>query len=481
MKKYYHLFILFCPLLSAHAQTLDTAIVMSGLHYPVAFEIAPDGRFFCTEKGDGSNSPSQQAQIRVFDAGGAPLGVFYNLSDSTNSTSERGVLGICLDPGFTNNKYIYVYYVHLLNGDERIRIVRFTENNNTGTNPLIIFDQDVDDNLPGNHFAGNLHMHASEPAILYFTIGELGSSSNSQQLTNPYGKFLRIYTNGSIPADNPFYDDDNPSTGNDDRIWTYGHRNPFDFCFSTVNDSLYGSENGATTWDEANMIHKGKNYGWPSCEGDYLLGSSSNLCNNPAYEDPITEWGPGGVPAVTGILHYNSSVISQLDKHLLVACNNTGQIFDCTLGNAPFYNTVTSNVELMDMAVSLTTLKQGSDGCIYAMNGGYTNNGAIYRICPPGVSIEEQKENGWKVSIGPNPTTDLAVIRLDAPTGKEIKIEFYTINGKIAACLPSAALKKGTNEILISTKELKLGPGMYICRISSGTSHSVHLKLLVSE
>lgn len=457
----------FClSVFAVHAQFTKTT-VFSGLKYPVAFDISPDGRFFITEKGDGSNTSAQKSDILVYSSAGTLLGTFYDLSDSTDSDFERGVLGICLDADFANNHYVYVYYVHLYNSDERIRIVRFTENANVGINPLIILDQDVANNLAGNHFGGNLHMHASEPGVIYFTIGDLAQQTNPQQLTNPYGKFNRINTDGSIPTDNPFYDDGNPATGNDDRIWTYGHRNPFDFTFSPINDSLYSSENGLNTWDEANIIRKGHNYGWPTCEGFYLQNSTSTLCNT-ATEPPLTTWA-SPLPAVTGIFIYSGSVIPQFDTHMLIADNNNGKVYDCTLGNAPAYNTVTSNTYWMDLTTSggLTTMKQGSDGCIYAMKGGYTTNGAIYRVCPTGLNIEEPESPLSQFAVAPNPFSSTATVEFTLKESKKIKLSLFDINGKRGITVYSKQADKGKNSIVINREELQLRAGMYFCNISS--------------
>ena len=48
-------------------------------------------------------------------------------------------------------------------------------------------------------------------------------------LTNLLGKMLRINADGSIPADNPFY---NSAGGQNRAIWALGLRNPFTFAFN---------------------------------------------------------------------------------------------------------------------------------------------------------------------------------------------------------------------------------------------------------
>jgi glucose/arabinose dehydrogenase len=417
-------------------QNYTSTTVLSGLQYPVAFDVAPDGRFFITEKGDGTNASSQKARILVYNNSSLLLSTFYDLSDSTISTLERGVLGIALDPGFSANHYVYVYYNHFYNNDERIRILRFTETANVGTNPAVIFDLPAFDTIHG-HVGGNLHFRPSQPNHIYFTIGDLlyqqtdPGLNYANKITNPFGKVLRIKKDGSIPTDNPFYDDGNPLASNCDWIWSYGHRNPFDFCFSPVNDSLYCSENGMFYWDEVNLIHKGSFYGWAQCEGNYMNSSNTNLCNDPGATLPITDFG-APLPAVTGILFYSGTAWNSLNNHLLVADNNNGNIYDCTLGNAPFYNTVTNRVLLGDMTASggLTSLKQSSDGCIYAMNGGYTTNGGIFKICPVAQNIFEVPTPVLSFEIYPNPAKSHISIDLTLSEDKVIQLLITDVFGK---------------------------------------------------
>src|SRR6185436_8922399 len=131
-------FILISCFCNSYSQFSQTAII-SNLQSPVAFDWMPNGNYLITLKGTGS-SPSTNAKIQVYSSTGTFLNTFYDLSDSTNSDFERGVLGICVDPSFNNNHFVYVYYNHNYNGDERIRIVKFTESGNAGTNPQLILD-----------------------------------------------------------------------------------------------------------------------------------------------------------------------------------------------------------------------------------------------------------------------------------------------------------------------------------------------------
>lgn len=475
------------------SQTYTQTTIVSGLNNPVAFDIAPDGRFFVTYKG-GYALPTVDATIRLFDSAGNPLGIFYDLTDSVNADFERGLLGITLDPDYTTNHYVYVYYNYNSDpvngtGDERIRIERFTDVGNVGTNPTIIFDLDVSNSIAGNHVGGNLHFRPSDPTHIYFTIGDLAyqqtnpSLNYANKVTNPYGKVLRISSSplAPPPTDNPFYDDGNPLATNCDWIWSYGHRNPFDFCFSQTTDSLYISENGLNSWDEMNMGHKGGFYGWANCEGFYNNSSTTVLCTTPDI-DPIEDWG-SPLPALTGIVFYNHTLMPEFDNHILIADNDYGRIYDITLGNAPVYDQFISRVQWMDATTTggLTTLKQGADGCIYAMKGGYTTAGAIYRICPTGMGTPEFATSNFYIrQNSPNPFTTTTTITYKLQTSDYAKIVLYDVFGREVAVLADGMQTAGEHILTLNREELGLSSGMYFCTMTSGNK-SQSINIVVSE
>lgn len=388
--------------LSGFAQYTTTNVI-TGLAYPTVFDIAPDGRYFITLKGGYNGVPEDDGAVVVYNANGTFQNTLWNFTDSTETYFERGILGIEVDPNFATNNYVYVFYNHL--SPAQIRVVRFTETNGVGSNPVIILNI-TDPYSAGNHTGGNIHF--GPDGKLYVSIGDRATQATAQNLSLPFGKYLRINADGTIPTDNPFYDDGITSVGNDDRIWSRGHRNSFDFCFSTINDSLYASENGLNTWDEVNMIHKGANYGWNTCEGFYLQGSTTNLCTNPSFTAPLDDWG-APLPAVTGIMIYDHALIPALQGHMLVADNDLGDITDFTLGNSPANDLVTARTTMPMNLTSLTDLELGPEGCVYSLEGGYTTNGKIKKTCPNGMGVSVVDPSQW-IGIYPNPAETNAML-----------------------------------------------------------------------
>jgi glucose/arabinose dehydrogenase len=479
MKKLYFLFSILVACSVVKAQYTSTTIV-TGLNYPVAFAVAPDGRFFLTQKGGNAAGSCANGFIRVFSSTGTSLGTFYDLTDSVQCDFERGLLGIELDPDFATNHYVYAYYNHYYNGDERIRIVRFTEVSNVGTNPTIIFDLDVSESIAGNHVGGNLHFRPSQPDKIYFTIGDLAYQQTNptlnyaNKLTLPYGKIHRINKDGTIPTDNPYYDDGNPLAGNCDWIWSYGHRNPFDFCFSPVSDTMYSSENGYNTWDEANVIHKGAFYGWANCEGNYANSSTTTPCSAMGAINPIVDWG-SPLPAVTGIVYYTGSVWSAIDNHLIVADNDYGRIYDCTLGNAPYYDVVTSKVQMGDLTTSggLTTLRESSDGCIFAMKGGYTTNGQIYKVCPVGIGMSENGSVSGKLLVYPNPGSSVLNIETTMTDAADVTAELFDISGRTVYASEVIKGKQGKNKVVVDLVSNSIAKGIYFVMVKNASNKQV--------
>lgn len=464
MKKIF-LTLFFMSLLTfVNAQALPATYVqttiMGGLRNPCDFDWTPDGRYIITSKGD-NTFPATNGYIRIYSSAGSLLGTFYDLTDSVDSDFERGLLGIAVDPNFATNHYVYAYYDYRNPAQNvfAIRVVRFTEVSNVGTAPTLIFNHvyATSNSFAGNHFGGIIRFRPSEPTKLYIQIGDLAYQSANptlnyaNKLNRAYGKILRINTDGTIPTDNPFYDDGNPATGNDDRIWSYGHRNSYGMCFSPVTDSMYSSENGLNQWDEFNIIHKGGNYGWSTCEGDFMYNSTSTPCSLSGDVPPMTTW-PASVPAVTGCVYYSGSVMPEFNNHILVVDNDFGRIYDLTLGNAPNYDICLSKTTLADITSTggLVTIRQGpTDGCLYAMKGGYTTTGAVYKICHAGVGVQElsgDSENELGQNY-PNPTNGVAQVDFKIAQNSKVTIDLYDQNGRMIKSLMNEEIQAGKHTV----------------------------------
>jgi glucose/arabinose dehydrogenase len=92
------------------------ALVANGINNPTVMAFAPDGRIFVAR---------QNGVLRVIKDNALLPTPFVSLT--VNSTGERGLIGIVLDPDFENNNFIYLYYT-VPGSPAHNRISRFTAN-----------------------------------------------------------------------------------------------------------------------------------------------------------------------------------------------------------------------------------------------------------------------------------------------------------------------------------------------------------------
>jgi glucose/arabinose dehydrogenase len=268
----------------ALAATLPTGFVetqiASGLSGPTTMDIAPDGRIFVLEEG---------GRVRVIKNNQLLTTPFITLT--TNTTGERGVLGIAFDPNFTSNRFVYLYYT-ATSPTIHNRVSRFTANGDVavaGSEVQLL-------NLPtlGSEFHNGGAIHFGNDGKLYIATGDNRVSSNAPSLNSPLGKILRINSDGSIPTDNPFF---NQTTGINRAIWARGLRNPFSFAFQPGTGRMFINDVGEASTEEIDDGIAGSNYGWPTCEG---------ACGMTGLRDPIFQYShSGGACAIVGAAFYN--------------------------------------------------------------------------------------------------------------------------------------------------------------------------------
>ncbi len=254
----------------------------NGLDNPTSMAFAPDGRLFVAQK---------SGALRVIKNGNLLATPFLTMAVDT--TRERGLLGVAIDPNFSSNKYIYIFYTN--SNPIENRISRFTASN---SNPDIA--QSGSENIllggipnpNGYHNAGALHFGTD--GKLYGTIGDGTDTTKAQSTSSLLGKLIRINADGTIPSDNPFYN----TPGARREIWALGFRNPFTFEVDPITGKVYVNDVGQDSWEEINAVVKGGNYGWPTCEG---------VCNNPAFINPIHAYDHSVGSSITGGVFYRGN------------------------------------------------------------------------------------------------------------------------------------------------------------------------------
>ena len=264
---------------------LSENVIASGLSVPTSLEIAPDGRVFVTQQ-DGTIWIIKDDVLQE-----QPFARF-----NVRAVGEQGLVGITLDPNFATNHYVYIYYT----ANEAIihnRLSRLTASGDQmlpGSEVALLDLPDVGTAIW--HVAGALRF--GPDGKLYISVGDHQNSALAQSLNAPTGKILRLNPDGSIPPDNPFY---NQTSGSNRAIWAYGLRNPFTSAFQPGSGRFFINDVGQDMWEEIDEGVSGANYGWPTTEGDF------NQSTYPNFRRPFLTYSHSEGCAITGGDFYNPS------------------------------------------------------------------------------------------------------------------------------------------------------------------------------
>lgn len=183
-----------------------------------------------------------------------------------DSSWERGLIGVCLDPDFPATPHLYVNYVAARPYPHH-RISRFTLGGDRAdpASERVLFEGDDQSKMPGKvkngHQGGAIHFGPRD-GKLYIALGEQTAEKPAQAMDSFLGKILRLNPDGSIPTDNPFYA---TATGKYRAIWALGCRNPFCFAFQPETGRMFINDVGGAK-EEINEGRAGANYGWPVVE-----------------------------------------------------------------------------------------------------------------------------------------------------------------------------------------------------------------------
>ena len=256
---------------AAADQTFDTEhhgvrveTVAGGLVHPWGLVFLPDGRFLVTERNPGRlrlGTPDGQLSEPIEGVSE----VFRYVGET--GRSQGGLFDVALHPDFERNGLVYL---SLSKPSERGAGTAIVRGRLVEEGPSVrledvedVFEMNEDDqDSSGLHFGGRMAFHPEDGSVL-LTIGERRNISRSQDPEDQAGSIVRVTADGSVPEDNPFVDDD----GRDDRIYSFGHRNPQALAFNPETGELWVADHGPRGGDEINLVEAGNNYGWPYITG----------------------------------------------------------------------------------------------------------------------------------------------------------------------------------------------------------------------
>jgi glucose/arabinose dehydrogenase len=348
---------------------LDVRTVAQGLNMPWAVELLPDGRFLVSERPGNLRLVTAAGQISA-PVKGVP---------AVNTGGQGGLLDVALDPAFATNRVIYFSFAESRDGGNGTSLARARLVEDAGGARLeglqVIFRQ-----LPAMnsslHFGSRIAF--GQDGKLFLSLGERSIPAGmvqAQDLNSHLGKVVRLNTDGTVPADNPFVG----RAGARPEIWSYGHRNVQAATIDSATGKLLTIEHGPRGGDELNQPEAGVNHGWPVITyGINYNGQkmTTGITQQAGLQQPVYYWDP--VIAPSGMIVYHGNLFPQWRGSIFVGSLGGAKLVRLQMEN----NKVTGEEWLLqDRGARIRDVQQGPDGAIYVLTEQGTNS-LLLRLQP---------------------------------------------------------------------------------------------------
>jgi glucose/arabinose dehydrogenase len=383
--------------------TLTTARVASGLVQPLQVTHAPGdfARLYVVERG---------GRVKIVEGGVVRPQAFLDISALvTTSWLEWGLLGMCFDPDYATNGFIYVNYSSGTGGDTNI--ARFTRSAadpdriDPASRETVLFLQQPNQ----NHRGGWLGF--GPEGYLYFSLGDGGGQNDpnnrGQNLNVLQGKINRIDVHGpdaypadanknyAVPTSNPFFG----QIGAAREIWAYGLRNPWRCSFDRATHDLWIGDVGQSAWEEIDFqaagFAGGANYGWRCMEGNHCTGMTGCTCNAASLVRPVHEYARSIGQSVTGGYVYRGCAMPEWDGTYFFADYQTGRIFSFRYAGGVVTELLERTAQLdppgSQSITSVASFGEDAYGELYMCD---YNGGEIFKIVPGAGVGPDCNDNG---------------------------------------------------------------------------------------
>ncbi len=206
---------------------------------------------------------------------------------------------------------------------------------------------------------------------IFVSMGDRYERDRAQDLSVHQGKIMRINEDGTTPKDNPFVNNKKAKG----EIWSYGHRNPQGLVIDPKTNDLWEAEFGPMGGDEINLIHAGKNYGWPvvTYGREYDGPKIGEGFEKKGMESPVIYWVPSISPSAIDV-YYGEAFPAW-----------KGNIFLAALGSTHIHRLVMKETKVLkqeelitDLNFRVRNIRAGKDGYLYLS----TDEGKIGRLVP---------------------------------------------------------------------------------------------------
>ena len=381
--------------------------VAGGFDLGVDLTFLPDGRMLVVEKGGVVHIVEDPT------VGGSDTSVVLDIGAITLNDSERGLLAVEVDPNFEDNGYVYFYHTMFEDvegtqqGKTTVSRYVFVEGNG-GVESFIDPDsqqvlwQEWDYSRNTTHQGGGLAIayepideNDPSPYKIYITTSDDGRPQWTDDLNRDEGKVHRInLTDGSIPADNPYYEADAAanytpeidtlsalnSSNEPMTIHSSGLRNAWRASYDQESETLFIGEVGAGngSFEDVHIADEfsvGESYGWPQTTG-YL--DDPDAPGNPfiSYGRDVEGQTAGNASITGGVVYRGDAFPDEYQGAYFYGDWANNWIRYATVDYSGDRPEVIEDHFFKDTAGRVLAFEEGPDGALYYMTGFQT--GAVF-------------------------------------------------------------------------------------------------------
>ena len=345
-----------------------TVDVIADFDEPWAMTFLPDSPYpLITEKG--GKLMLWESEGEVVEVSGVPK-VDYG--------GQGGLGDVILAPDFAETGTIYLSWAEAGDNDTRGAVVGMaTLNRGAEGGPALQGVKVIWRQYPkvsGRGHYGHRLAFSPDGKYLFIASGERQQFDPAQDMNSNLGKVLRIFPDGSIPKDNPFYTEGNPVRS---QIWSLGHRNPLGLTFDDKG-RLWNQEMGPAHGDEINLVKRSANYGYPKASnGNHYDGRDiPDHKAGDGFEAPKAFWDPAISPG--GLMYYTGDSFAKWKGSLFI-----GGLGGQSLVRLQVNGENLSKSDHWDMGARIREVEQGPDGAIWLLEDGRRGSqGRLLRLKP---------------------------------------------------------------------------------------------------
>ena len=286
---------------------------------------------------------------------------------------QGGLGDVILHPDFAENRTIYLSYAEAGDGGFGAAVASAKLDIADGapalTDVKVIWRQFP--KVDGRGHFGHRLAFSPDGKYLFISSGERQKFDPAQDMNANLGKIVRLFPDGSVPTDNPFYDAANTVTS---QIWSLGHRNPLGLSFDDKGQ-LWNQEMGPRHGDELNLVERGNNYGWPKVSnGTHYDGKDiPDHKAGDGFAPPKAYWVPAISPG--GLMYYTGTLFPEWKGSMFI-----GGLGGEALVRVKIDGETATKADHWNMGTRIREVEQSPDGAVWLLEDGA--KGRLLKLTP---------------------------------------------------------------------------------------------------